>query len=135
MGNLELARWYAALLGVALVIFGFAGFLDNPVVGRPSAQPVFVSGTTLNLLHVGAGAVALFVAFGLTPEGLVWGLAGFGLGFAALLLASIVSPTLAGLSDVQLSRADQALYAGLATLSVVVAWLARREALAERGSA
>ena len=125
MTNLELARWYAALLGTLRVVIGLAGFVENPIVGRPSSEPVFYSGAALNVIHVASGAVALFIAFGLLGTGLIRGLIGFGLAYAVLLVLTVASPRLLGLFDVPVNLACNVLHAGVAVISVAVGWRAR----------
>jgi hypothetical protein len=128
MTNLELARWYAALLGVGLVILGLAGFVENPIVGEPAANPLFVTDAAHNLVHIASGAIALFIAFGLSGTGLANGLLAFGAAYLVLLLASLASPDLFGLFGGDVNLADHVLHAGLGTLSIAVAWLARPRA-------
>lgn len=126
MTNLELARWYAALLGLLLVVAGLAGFADNPIVGRPDeAAPVFHTGAAHSILLVVAGGIALFVAFGLSGAGLANGLILLGAAFIGLLALTVVSPHLFGLFDVEVNPADHVLHAGLAVVSLAVGWLAR----------
>jgi hypothetical protein len=125
MTNLELCRWYAALLGIVLVVGGLAGFVDNPIVGRPGGPaPVIHTGAAHSILLVAAGGVALFVAFGLSGAGLARGLIGFGGWFAVLLVGGIISPDVFGLFDVQINLAGHVLHAGLALVSATVGWLA-----------
>ena len=125
MTNLELARWYSGLLGTLLVVIGLAGFVDNPIIGRPSSEPVFHSGVALNVVHVASGAVALFIAFGLLGTGLIRGLIGFGLAYALLLVLTVASPRLVGLLDEPVNLACNVLHAGVAVVSIAVGWLAR----------
>jgi len=125
MSNLELARWYSGLLGALLVVIGLAGFVDNPIIGRPSNEPVFYSGAVLNAVHVASGALALFIAFGLLGTGLIRGLIGFGLAYALLLALTVASPRLLGLLDVPVNLACNVLHAGVAVVSIAVGWLAR----------
>ena len=134
MTNLELARWYSALLGTTLVALGLAAFFENPIVGRPSGEPVFYAGAALNVIHVVSGAVALFIAFGLLGAGLIRGLLGFGLAYALLLALSVASPRLFGLSDVPVNLAGNVLHAGVAVISLAVGWLARGGAEPELGT-
>ncbi len=126
MTNLELARWYGALLGLLLVVAGLSGFVDNPIVGRPDgAAPVFHTGAAHSILLVVAGGIALFVAFGLSGVGLASGLIVLGAAFIGLMMLTIASPNLFGLFDVEVNIADHVLHAGLAVVSIVVGWLAR----------
>ena len=125
MTNLELARWTAALLGVFLVLFGLAGFVDNPLVGLPAADPVFAAGTLQNVIHVGSGALILFAAFGMAGAGIVRALFVLAAGFGALFLLTVISPSLFGLFDPPANLACHVLHGGVAVLSATVAWLAR----------
>lgn len=125
MTNLELARWYSALLGTLLVAIGLAGFIENPIVGRPSNDPVFYAGAALNVIHVASGALALFVAFGVLGPGLIRGLIGFGLAYALLVVLTVASPRLLGLLDVPVNLGCNVLHAGVSVMSIAVGWLAR----------
>ena len=56
-------------LGIGLIVVGLLGFFANPIVGAPSAAwgvPLFLTGTAHDMVHLVAGAVVLYVAFGLT---------------------------------------------------------------------
>ncbi|MDQ3937507.1 MAG: DUF4383 domain-containing protein [Chloroflexota bacterium] len=126
MTNLELAKWYAAAVGVVLVIVGLLGFIDNPIVGDPAAaNPVFHTGAVHNVVHIASGAALLFVAFGLTGANLTSGLIVFGVAYGAVLVLALISPTMFGLFQVSVNLADHVLHAALAVLSVAVGWLAR----------
>jgi hypothetical protein len=126
MSNLDLARWYAAGSGVALVIGGLAGFVDNPFIGQPTPEnPLFHAGAAQNLLHVASGAVLLYIGLGLTGASLANALVGFGVAYGVLMLLTVISPNLFGLLSVEQNLAGYVLYSALAVLSAVVGWLAR----------
>lgn len=127
MTNLELARWYMALLGVGLIVGGLAAFVDNPIVGPPAgAQPVFHIGGAHSIVLVAGGGAALFIAFGLSGSGLAGAVISFGVAFLLLLGLTVISPTAFGLFDVAVNLADHVLHAGIGVVSVVVGWLARQ---------
>ena len=134
MTNLELARWYAALLGVGLVVLGLAGFFENPIVGESANEPLFHAGAAHNMLHVASGSVALFIAFGLGAVGLVRGLLVFGMAYLGLLVLTVAEPSLFGLFETEANLAGHALYAGLASVTIAVAWLARSTQEARRST-
>jgi hypothetical protein len=126
MTNLELARWYMALLGVGLVIGGLAAFVDNPIVGPPTeAEPVFHIGGAHSIVLVASGGVALFIAFGLAGGRLTGAVIGFGIAYLLLFALTIASPTAFGLFDVAVNLADHVLHSGVGVISVVIGWLAR----------
>jgi uncharacterized membrane protein len=120
-----LARGYATTIGVVLVLVGLLGFIGNPIVGDPSKNPIFVTGTIHNLVHLITGALALYVAFGLRGDQQVVGVAGIGLLYLALFVLTLINPTLFDMLDHPINVADHVLHLGLAIASLGVAWYAR----------
>jgi hypothetical protein len=111
---------------VSLVLAGLLGFVDNPIVGDPSAaNPVFHTDAIHNVVHIASGAILLFIAFGLSGASLANGLIIFGLAYAGVLVLTLISPELFGLFSVEVNLADHVLHAGLAVVSVVIGWMVR----------
>jgi hypothetical protein len=114
---------YAALVGIVLVAVGLLGFISNPIVGDGNA--IFLTGTVHNIVHLATGALAFGIAFVLPAGQPVNGVIGFGVLYAVIFVALIVSPNLFGLLSYPVNLADQLLHIGLAVVSFAVAWMAR----------
>lgn len=123
--SMGLARGYAAVIGVALVLLGVLGFIGNPIVGDGPAHPLFVTGTVHNLIHLISGALALYVAFGLTGEQRVVGVIGIGLTYLAIVFLTLVNADLFGLLGYPVSVADHLLHLVIGLSSLVVGWYER----------
>jgi hypothetical protein len=133
VGNYGLAQAYAALIGVVLVVVGLLGFIGNPIVGEPAGSPLFVTGTMHNVVHLLTGAIALYIAFGLSGRTQVQSILYFGALYAVIFVGLLVSPNLFGiLGDARynVNVYDHVLHAGLAVISFAVWYLARQPARA-----
>ena len=117
-------RAYAALVGIVLVAVGLLGFISNPIVGDGNA--LFLTGTVHNIVHLATGALALAIAFVLPADRQMNGVIGFGVLYLVVFVSQLVSPTLFGLLSYPVNVADQLLHIGLAVVSFLVAWTARR---------
>jgi hypothetical protein len=117
------ARGYAALVGVVLVAIGLLGFVDNPLVG--SANAVFPTGAAHNVLHLVTGLAALFIAFGLSGAAQANAVIAFGVLYAVVFVAVLLSPTLFGLFDPQVTVPDHVLNAAIGIASITVGSMAR----------
>jgi hypothetical protein len=124
---MSLAKGYAAIIGVVLVLVGLLGFISNPIVGDAASNPIFVTGTVHNLVHLITGALALYVAFGLKGDQQVMGVIGIGVLYAAVFVLTLVSGDLFGLLAYKVNTADHVLHLGLAVVSLAVGWYARSE--------
>jgi hypothetical protein len=119
-----LVKSWAALAGVVLVLVGLLGFINNPLVG--SAPNALVPTDALhNIVHLGTGALALFIAFGLRGRQQVNGLIGFGILYVIIFVAVLVSPNLFGLFSVPANAVLHAIHAALAVVSLAVGYMAR----------
>ena len=132
IGNYGLAQGYAAVVGVVLVVVGLLGFIGNPIVGEPvpgGGGPIFVTGTVHNIVHLATGLLALYVAFGLSGETQANGVIGLGILYVAVLVLTVLSPTLFGIlgttPEYGVNAADHLLHAALAIVSFGVGYLAR----------
>jgi len=116
-------RAYAALVGITLVVVGLLGFISNPIVGDGNA--LFLTGTMHNIVHIATGALALAIAFVLPADQQVNGVLGFGVLYAVIFVALLISPNLFGILAYNVNLADQLLHIGLAAVSVGIAWMVR----------
>ena len=130
MSDYGMAKTYAALVGVVLVLAGLLGFISNPIVGEPANNPLLVTGTVHNIVHLATGLLALYIAFGLEGANRANGLIGFGVLYLAILVLTFISPNLFGIlgnSQYNVNTADHVLHAALAVLSLGVGYMARNE--------
>ncbi len=129
MQSMNLAKGYAAVIGVALVLVGLLGFVNNPLVADPSANPLFMTGPVHNLVHLLTGAIALYIAFGLVGDQQAVGVIGLGVFYVIVLLLTFISPNLFGVlgnsPTYDVNAADNVLHAALGIVSIVIGWLAR----------
>lgn len=124
------AKTWAALAGIVLVAVGLLGFISNPLVG--SASGALVPTDTLhNIVHLGTGALALFIAFGITGKAQVDAVMGFGILYVVIFLAVVVNPTLFGLFSIAATPILHVIHAALAVVSLGVAYMARSNAPAQ----
>ncbi|HKG56927.1 MAG TPA: DUF4383 domain-containing protein [Candidatus Limnocylindrales bacterium] len=123
-GDSDLAKWWMAIAGIALLGAGLLGFIDNPIVGR-STNALFATDNIHNIVHILTGAIALYIAFGLNGDARANGTIGFGVLYAVVFLALLVSPTLFGLFTVPVNAGDHVLHAALAVVSLAVGYMAR----------
>lgn len=130
MGNYGLARGYAALIGIVLVVVGLLGFIANPIVADPNAanDPIFHTDAIHNIIHLGTGAIALFIAFGLPAERQPSAVIGFGLLYVAIFVLVLLSPNLFGILRVPANMALHILHAALAVTGLAVGYMARGSA-------
>lgn len=126
MGNMVKA--WATLAGVVLIATGLLGFVSgNPLVG--SAAGALVPTDSLhNIVHLGTGALALFIAFGLRGSQQVDGLLGFGILYVIIFVAVLISPTLFGLFSVPANGVVHLIHIAVAVVSLGVAMMARNTA-------
>ncbi len=122
--NAGIAKTWIALAGVVLVLVGILGFLPNPLVGN--ADGALVPTDSLhNIVHIGTGLLALWVAFGTSGMALANGVIGFGVLYVVIFLAVILSPTLFGLFAVPANVVLHVIHAALALVSLAVGYMAR----------
>ena len=132
MNSHEIAKWTAAAIGAVLVLVGLIGFVENPIVGPPDWNPIFVAGLPHNLVHIVTGAAALFIAFGLTGLQRAYGLIAFGAAYGLVLLLTLVSPDLFGIFEYPVNMADHVLHIGLAVIPIAVGYWAYSESSGRR---
>jgi hypothetical protein len=83
-------------VGILLVALGLLGFVDNPLIGDPDTNPLIVTGTVHDMIHLATGFLALYIAFALADRAQADGLIAFGVLFLALVGVTLVSPNLFG---------------------------------------
>ena len=116
-----------ALAGIVLVVVGLLGFIDNPIVGS-SANALLPTDTLHNLVHLVTGALALYIAFGLRGDAQANATLGFGVLYAVIFVAVLVSPNLFGLFSIPANAALHAIHAALAVVSLAIGYMARDRA-------
>ncbi len=117
---------WAALAGIVLVAVGILGFLNTQLVG--SAEGALVPTDALhNIVHLATGALALYIAFGLSGKQQVDAVLGFGILYVVIFVAVLVSPTLFGLFTVPANAVIHVIHAAVAVVSLGVAMMARGE--------
>ncbi len=131
LGELGLARGYAALIGVILVVIGVVGFFDNPLVGDPGGSPVFVTGTVHNMVHLATGFLALYIAFAMVGRAQAAAVIGFGILYLVIAGLLFLSPNLFGIlgpsPGYNVNAPDQLLHLAVGFVSVAVGIVARRQ--------
>ena len=120
MNSQEVAKWLAAAIGGVLVLVGLLGFIENPIVGRPEWEPIFVAGTVHNVVHIITGAAALFVAFGLAGIQRAYGLIALGAAYGGVLLLTLISQDMFGMLEHPVNMADHLLHIALAAAPIAV---------------
>src|SRR3954454_14567159 len=95
--SMGLGTLYGAVVGVVLIVIGLLGFVGNPIVGDPSAHPLFVTGTVHNLIHIVSGTLGLYIAFGLSGRQQGIALIGFGVLCLAFVVLTLINSSLFGI--------------------------------------
>jgi hypothetical protein len=121
------AKSWMTLAGAVLVLVGVLGFIPNPIVGGNDA--LLTTDTLHNIVHLGTGALALFIAFGLRGRDQVNGVIGFGILYVVILVAVLISPTLFGLFQTPANAVLHLIHATLAVVSLAVGYMARNNTL------
>lgn len=116
-------RSWAALAGAVLVLVGILGFVPNPLLG-PSGLLAPTDGLH-NIVHIGTGLLALYIAFALRGSAQVAGVMGFGVLYVAIFALVLMSPDLFGLFSVPANVVLHVIHATLAVVSIAVALTAR----------
>ena len=133
--ELGLARGYAVSFGIVLVVIGVLGFVDNPIIGDPAANPLFVTGTVHNMVHLATGFLGLYVAFALVGREQADAIIGLGAFYLVMVLLTLLSPNLFGIlgpsPGYNVNALDHVLHLALGIASVAVGVIARRQLAAE----
>jgi len=124
MRTTNVAQGWMALVGLVLLAAGLVGFLNTPLAGS-SANALLATDTVHNVVHLLTGLLALGIAFGLKGEAQVNGVIGFGVLYAVIFVAVLVSPTLFGLFSVAANAPIHVIHAAVALVSLAVGLMAR----------
>jgi Domain of unknown function (DUF4383) len=124
MRDSSLAQPWMTLAGIVLVAVGLLGFINNPIVGQ-QANAILPTDALHNIVHLVTGALALYIAFGLRGETQANATLGFGVLYAVIFLAVLVSPNLFGLFSVPANAAIHVVHAALAVVSLAIGYMAR----------
>jgi len=131
LGELGLARAYAALIGLILVVVGVVGFFDNPLVGDPATNPLLVTGTVHDMVHLATGFLALYIAFALVGRAQADAVTGFGILYLVIVALTLLSPNLFGIlgpsPGYNVSVMGHVLHLAVGVVSVAVGISARRQ--------
>ena len=121
---MDTVKSWSALVGIVLVAVGVLGFFGTQFVG--SASGALVPTDALhNVVHLGTGVLALWIAFGLSGRTQVDALLGFGILYLVIFVAVLVSPTLFGLFSVPANAVIHVIHAAVAVVSLAIALMAR----------
>lgn len=126
MNNTNTVQGWATLAGIVLIAAGLLGFLNTQIVG--SAENALVRTDNVhNIVHIVTGLIALYIAFGLRGEQQVNGLIGFGILYAIIFIAVLVSPNLFGIFSVQSNAVVHVIHAAVAVVSLAIGYMARND--------
>ena len=129
MGNTNTAMGWATLAGIVLVAAGLLGFLNTSIVGSSSGA-LIATDSIHNIVHLLTGLVALYIAFGLKGSQQVTAVLGFGVLYAIIFVAVLLSPTLFGIFSVAANAPIHVIHAVVAVVSLAVGYMARGSATA-----
>jgi len=130
MDNNAMVRSVAAIIGVVLVAAGLLGFIGNPIVGpgpnNNGTDVLLATNSVHNLVHLVTGALALYIAFGLSGAQQASAFLGFGILYVVIFVAVLLSPTLFGLfNPIPANMPIHILHAGLTVVGIAVGYMAR----------
>ena len=124
MRTTNIAQGWMALVGLVLLAAGLVGFLNTSLAGS-SANALLATDTVHNVVHLLTGLLALGIAFGLKGETQINAVIGFGVLYAVIFVAVLVSPTLFGLFSVAANAPIHVIHAAVALVSLAVGLMAR----------
>lgn len=128
MENERIGRSWMLFAGVALVGAGLLGFIPGNPIASSDENALFRVNALHNIVHLGTGALALWIGFGTRGLNLANGLLGFGALYAVVAVLLVVDPTMFGLfRDAPANTADHVLHAALAVVSLALGWMLRSE--------
>jgi hypothetical protein len=124
MRTTNIAGAWMALVGLVLVAAGLVGFLNTPLAGS-SADALLATDTVHNVVHVATGLLALAIAFGVKGEAQINAVIGFGVLYAIIFVAVLLSPSLFGLFSVSANAPIHVIHAAVALVTLAVGFMAR----------
>ncbi|CAN5666473.1 hypothetical protein BH23CHL8_BH23CHL8_10850 [soil metagenome] len=125
VGEVGLERAFALGVGVALIVLGLLGSFGNPLVGRPGATSLIVTGPGHDIVHLVVGALFVHVGHILSARQRSTGLLALGAFLALSGFLSLVVPDLLGVYGLATSGLDQLAHLALGITAVVIGWLGR----------
>ncbi|HET9613363.1 MAG TPA: DUF4383 domain-containing protein [Candidatus Limnocylindrales bacterium] len=129
MNNTNTAMGWSVLAGIVLIAAGLLGFLNTSIVG--SADNAFLRTDNIhNIVHIVTGLIALYIAFGLRGEQQANAVLGFGILYAIIFVAVLVSPTLFGIFSVAANAPIHVVHAVVAVVSLAIGYMARNNTAA-----
>jgi hypothetical protein len=129
MGNTNTTMGWAALAGIVLIAAGLLGFLNTSIAGD-GANAFLAVDSIHNIVHIVTGAIALYIAFGLKGEQQATAVLGFGILYAIIFVAVLLSPNLFGIFKVSANAPIHVIHAVVAVVSLAVGYMARGSATA-----
>ena len=129
MSNQNTSMMWATLAGIVLVAAGLLGFLNTSLVGSSSGA-LLATDNVHNIVHLVTGLLALYIAFGLKGQQQATAVLGFGILYAVIFVAVLVSPTLFGIFSVAANAPIHVIHAAVAVVSLAVGYMARGGATA-----
>lgn len=118
---------YITAAGVIGVVTGLLGFVDNAFVGDPSNDAIFATDAVHNVIHIGTGVIAVYIALATRGPTQARGIIGFGILYLALAVVLMASPSMFGLMDVDVNTADDVLHVALGLVTTAVGVAVYRE--------
>ncbi len=128
MRDTSVAKGWMTLAGAVLVLVGLLGFIPNPIVGTETS--LLPTDVLHNIVHLGTGALALYIAFGLRGDAQASATLGFGVLYLVIFAAVVLSPTLFGLFQTPANLVLHLIHAALALVSLAVGYMARNSRVA-----
>jgi uncharacterized membrane protein YvlD (DUF360 family) len=121
-----IAKTWMIVVGVALLGAGLLGFVDNPIVSDRE-DALFHTGFVHNIVHILTGAVALAIGGLMHGRDLGRAAIAFGVAYALVLVATLISPDLFGIFEEPVNAADHGLHLVLAAGSIAAGLAAMRD--------
>ncbi len=123
------AQMWMTLAGIVLFAVGLLGFISNPIVGSASGA-LLTTDTVHNVVHLGTGLLALYIAFGLKGANQVNATIGFGVLYVVIFAANLLSPNLFGIFSLPANTMVHVVHAAVAVVSLAVGYTARGQTAA-----
>lgn len=120
------ARWWLLFAGVSLIGAGLLGFLAGNPIASADPKALFQVNAVHNVVHLVTGALALWLARGVSGYSLSTGLIAYGALYGVVGILLVVDPKLFGLfADAPANVLDHGLHFALAVVSIGLGWMLR----------
>lgn len=129
MSNSNTSMMWATLAGIVLVAAGLLGFLNTSIIGSGTGA-LIATDNVHNIVHLVTGLLALYIAFGLKGQQQATAVLGFGVLYAVIFVAVLLSPNLFGIFSVPANASIHVIHAAVAVVSLAVGYMARGGATA-----